>query len=75
MTLRLLRTAKERGEIRDDVDEGTIADMILAFTAGINVQYFLDPKRVDMRAAYERFTTMLIADLTRGVGAARRGKR
>jgi AcrR family transcriptional regulator len=75
MTLRLLRTAKERGEIRDDVDEGTISDMILAFTAGINVQYFLDPKRVDMRAAYERFTTMLIADLTRGVGAARRGKR
>jgi AcrR family transcriptional regulator len=75
MTLRLLRTAKERGEIRDDADEETVADMILAFTAGINVQYFLDPKRVDMRAAYQRFTAMVIADLTRGVGANRKGKR
>lgn len=66
LTIDLLRTAKKRGEIRGDVDEVATADTILAFTAGINVQYFLDPEHVDVVAAYERFGAMLIHDLTRG---------
>lgn len=60
-----LHQAKARGEIRADVDEDATIDTVLAFTAGILVQHFLCPDRVDLMAAYERFTTMLIADLTR----------
>lgn len=67
MTLDLLRTAKKRGEIRKDVDEQMTTDVILAFSAGINVASFLDPKHVDVVKSYERFTAMLIDDLTRGV--------
>jgi AcrR family transcriptional regulator len=63
----LLRTAKKRGEIRNDVDERATADTILAFMGGITVQAFLDPKRVDPVAVYQRFTAMLVHDLTRGI--------
>lgn len=67
LALELLRSAKRRGEIRKDADLEATADTILAFTAGINVQSFLDPKNVDVVAAYRRFTDMLIGDLVRGV--------
>lgn len=67
LVLELLRTAKKRGEIRKDVDAERTADVVLAFTAGINVGSFLDPQHVDVVAAYRRFTDMLIGDLTRGV--------
>jgi AcrR family transcriptional regulator len=66
-----LHQAKERGEIRADVDDDATIDAILAFTAGIQVQFFLCPDRVDLMAAYERFTAMLIADLTRGALGSR----
>lgn len=67
LVVRLLRTAKKRGEIRRDVDEDATADVVLAFTAGINIGSFIDPQHVDVVAAYRRFTDMLIGDLTRGV--------
>lgn len=67
LTVKLLRNAKKRGEIRQDADEVSTVNTILAFTAGINMQTFLDPKNVDVVAAYERFTEMLITDLTRGI--------
>ncbi len=73
LVLELLRTAKKRGEIRKDVDAETTADVVLAFTAGINIGSFLDPRNVDIVAAYRRFTDMLIGDLTRGV--ERRGRK
>jgi hypothetical protein len=41
------------------------ADTILAFAAGAQIEYFLDPKRVDLVALYERFTAMLLSDLAR----------
>jgi AcrR family transcriptional regulator len=62
-----LRKAKDRGEIRRDVDEGKTADTVLAFAAGIQIQHFLDPKHVDIVAVYEHFTDVLVRDLTRGV--------
>ncbi|MEW6270208.1 MAG: TetR/AcrR family transcriptional regulator [Thermodesulfobacteriota bacterium] len=67
MVTRDLRTAKRRGEIRPDVDEDVTATAILAFTAGAQIQHFLDPANVDLIAVYERFTRMLIDDLTRGM--------
>lgn len=67
MVVELLRTAKKRGEIRKDVDVETTANVVLAFTAGINVGSFLDPRNTDVVAAYRRFTDMLIGDLVRGV--------
>lgn len=73
LVLRLLRMAKRRGEIRKDVDEDTTADVVLAFTAGINIGSFIDPPHVDVVAAYRRFTDMLIGDLTRGT--ERRGRK
>ncbi len=60
----LLRSARERGDPQPDDD--VTADVILAFAAGAQIQYFLDPTRVDPVALYERFTAMLIRDLTRG---------
>ena len=71
LALEVLRTARKRGEIRRDVDLETTANVILAFTAGIDVGSFLDPENTDVVAAYRRYTEMLIADLVRGV--ARRG--
>ena len=63
----LLRDARKRGHIRADVDVVTTGDTILAFMGGAHIQYFLDPKRVDLVAIYERFTAMLIRDLTQGL--------
>jgi len=66
LMLSLLRDAKKRGEIRRDVDDVKTADGMLAFAAGAQVQYSLDPDKVDLVALYEHFTAMLIRDLTRG---------
>jgi AcrR family transcriptional regulator len=60
---RLLREAKQRREIRADVDERATADVVLAFMTGVRVQHFLDPDRVDFVVDYERFTQMLLRDL------------
>jgi AcrR family transcriptional regulator len=67
LVLELLRSAKKRGEIRKDVDFEATANVVLAFTAGINIGSFLDPQNTDVVVAYRRFTDMLIEDLTRGV--------
>ena len=63
LIVRLLREAKERKQIRDDVDECATADVVLAFMTGVRVQHFLDSQRVDVVADYERFTRMLLRDL------------
>lgn len=61
-----LREAKKRGEVRGDVDDGLTVDTIMAFAAGVQVYHLMDPKRVDPVALYERFTAMLLGDVTRG---------
>ena len=63
LVVRFLREAKQRRQIRADVDERATADVVLAFMTGARVQHFLDPTRVDLVASYERFTAMLLADL------------
>jgi len=68
----LVAQGKERGEIRADADPDRVADTILAFMAGSQVQSLLDPDTFDLLEAYERFTTMLVRDLARdGVRAPR----
>jgi AcrR family transcriptional regulator len=69
MLTQALREAKERGEVRADVDEALTGDAIMAFAAGVQVFYLMDPTHVDPVALYERFTAMLLGDVTRGVGA------
>lgn len=64
LVVRLLCEAKARGDLRGDVDEHATATVVLSFMTGVRVQHFLDPTRVDLVVAYERFTTMLLADLT-----------
>jgi AcrR family transcriptional regulator len=63
--VKLLRQGKKRGDIRPDVEERTTAAAILAFMTGAQLQYFLDPERVDLVALYERFTAMLLRDVAR----------
>jgi AcrR family transcriptional regulator len=60
-----VRTGKARGEIRAAVDEHATAEPIMAFMTGAQLQHFLDPKRVYLVAVYERFTAMLLRDLSR----------
>lgn len=66
MLVEALREAKKRGDVRTDVDEALTVDTIMAFAAGVQVYYFMDPKRVDPVALYERFTAMLLGDVTGG---------
>lgn len=65
-----LREAKRRGEVRRDADDALTVDTIMAFAAGVQVYYLMEPKQVDPVALYERFTAMLLCDLTRGAGGA-----
>lgn len=76
MLLEFLRTAKAQGDVRTDVDDALTVDTIMAFAAGVQVYYLMDPKRVDPVALYERFTAMLLGDVTRGApGRSSRAKR
>ena len=68
MLAEALREAKGRGEVRDDVDEALTVDTIMAFAAGVQVYYLMEPARTDPVALYERFTAMLLRDLGRDAG-------
>ncbi|MDX2168015.1 MAG: TetR/AcrR family transcriptional regulator [Deltaproteobacteria bacterium] len=70
MLTKALREAKQRGEVRGDVDAELTGDTIMAFAAGVQVFYLMDPTRVDPVALYERFTAMLLGDITRGARAS-----
>lgn len=70
----LVAEGKERGEIRADADPDRVADTILAFMAGSQVQSLLDPATFDLLEAYDRFTTMLVRDLAHGATSGARGR-
>lgn len=61
----LLRDARDRGEIRADVDAEKTAEMVLAFIGGAQVQDCLAGGKLDLVALYEHFTALLLRDLTR----------
>jgi AcrR family transcriptional regulator len=62
----LVAQGQQRGEIRADADPARIADTVLAFMAGSQVQSLLDPATFDLLDAYDRFTAMLVRDLAPG---------
>jgi len=65
MLAQALREAKARGDVRADVDEALTVDTIMAFAAGVQIYYLMEPARIDPVGLYERFTAMLLGDLAR----------
>ena len=65
MLAQALREAKARGDVRADVDEALTVDTIMAFAAGVQIYYLMEPARIDPVGLYERFTAMLLGDLGR----------
>ena len=61
----LLTDARDRREIRADVDAEKTAEMVLAFIGGAQVQDCLAGGSIDLVALYEHFTALLLRDLTR----------
>jgi AcrR family transcriptional regulator len=58
---------KESGELPADLDEQAVASLLVAAADGLQIQWLLDPKGVDMGARLE-----LLARLLRGSSAAAR---
>ncbi len=50
-----LRAGIEDGEIRADVDVGAVAVQVFAMMDGLQVQWVLDPERVDMGALFAAY--------------------
>ena len=51
----MLREGIRRGEFRDDIDVHKHATEIIAFMEGIQIQWLLDPERIDLVGAYRSF--------------------
>ena len=64
MYVRIMEAGVAAGEIRADVDAALEASAIIAFQEGAQLQYFLDPERVDLIALYENYSRTLIRDLS-----------
>lgn len=61
----LITTAVGAGDARPDVDAATKADEMIAFMDGAQIQWLMDPERVDLVALYECYTDALVRELTR----------
>lgn len=59
----LVRQAARARELRSGVRPERIADRILAFTTGAQLQWALDPGEVDLVAQYEAFTADLLHEI------------
>ncbi|MGH9137714.1 MAG: TetR/AcrR family transcriptional regulator [Acidimicrobiales bacterium] len=55
----MLRVGTERGEIDPDVDLDAVASEIVAFMSGIQTQWLLDRRRVDLEGAYRHYVAAL----------------
>jgi AcrR family transcriptional regulator len=64
LVVALLADAQQRGDVRADLDAARIAETILAFSAGAQLQYFLAGGRLDLVGLYEHFTARLLADVS-----------
>lgn len=58
-----MRTAQEDGEVGPVADPEAIATEVMAFVAGMQVQWLLHPEAVELPAAYRRYVEALIARL------------
>ena len=62
----VVRLGIERGEIAADTDPDAIGLEVVAFMDGIQSLWLLDPDRVDIRAAYDRYFAALVERLQVG---------
>jgi AcrR family transcriptional regulator len=61
--MRALKEGVRRGEISPDVDVKARATEVVTFTEGIQVQWLLHPRRVDLVKAYDAYVDDLIAQI------------
>lgn len=54
-----LRAAQGRGEVADDIDPELVAPQIIAMFDGLQIQWLLDPREVDMVAVMRDFLERL----------------
>jgi AcrR family transcriptional regulator len=59
----LIGEAVAAGDARADVDAAAVADEMIAFMDGAQLQWLLDPERVDLVDLYERYTDALVPRL------------
>ena len=59
----MLKEGVRRGELRQDIDINSIATEIVAFMDGIQTQWLLDPRRIDLEAAYGHYIENLAQQL------------
>jgi hypothetical protein len=63
----MLKEGIRRGELRKDVDVDRVASEIVAFMEGIQLQWLLDPQRIDLKSSYQQY----IDNLAEQIRAAR----
>ena len=63
LVAREFEAAKQAGDIRDDTDVDAAAQAMLATMDGLQIQWLLDPERVDMAAAYRQFLERFLESL------------
>lgn len=69
----MLDEGVRRGELRSDIDAKQTADEIVAFMAGIQLLWLLDPS-LDLVAAYEEYVKRLESELTKARHARASGR-
>ena len=55
----MLASGVRRGEFGSDLDVAATAAQIVAFMDGIQLQWLLDPKAIDLEAAYQLYVDLL----------------
>lgn len=59
----MLNEGIRRGELRPDTDADMVATEIVAFMDGVQTQWLLDPKRIDLGAVYQHYIDRLTDSL------------
>jgi len=54
-----------KAKIRSDVDPNELAALIMAVMDGLQIQWLLDPKKVNMVATFRLFSEMVVEYLER----------
>lgn len=56
-----LTQAQQAGEVRADIDAETLAVLVFAMMDGLQVQWLMEPEKIDMSALFRRMMDMLRA--------------
>ena len=60
----IFKQLQDDGKIRDDIAPEQLGALIMAIMDGLQIQWLLDPKNVDMQELFEAFSKILDAYLT-----------